>query len=130
MPSSPIFAPACRRPIVSDRGRSSAEDYAEFTERFGITDRATKGGPFGIAESYTNTTYGSPAFFSFPNPFPSSLALAASPSQSVTGYPVSTDNGVIRQYNVSIERKLPGEIGFRISYIGSRGSGLNYQANI
>jgi len=104
--------------------------YAEFTERFGIQDRASSGGPFAIGESYTNTAYGTPTFFSFPNPFPSSLALAASPSQSVTGYPLSTDNGVIRQFNVSVEKKLPGELGFRISYIGSRGSGMNYQANI
>lgn len=104
--------------------------YAEFTERFGITDRATKGGPFGIGESYTNTAYGTPTFFSFPNPFPTSLALAASPSQSVTGYPVDTDNGVIRQFNVTVEQKLPGELGFRVSYIGSVGSGMNYQANI
>lgn len=104
--------------------------YAEFTERFGISDRASNGGPFGIAENYTNTAYGTPSFFTFPNPFPSSLGLAASPSQSVTGYSTSTDNGVIRQYNVSVEQKLPGELGFRASYIGSWGSGLNYQANI
>ena len=105
--------------------------YAEFTERFGISDRANTGGPFGIAENYTNANQpGIGPLFSFPNPFPANLSSATSPSQSVTGYPISTDNGVIRQFNVSVEQRFAGDIGLRISYIGSRGSGLNYQANI
>jgi hypothetical protein len=108
--------------------------YAEFTERFGISDRANQGGPFGIAESYTNTltTSGNvtTSGFTFPNPFPATLNSAAIPSQSASGYPLDTNNGVIRQFNITVERKVPGEIGLRLSYIGSRGSGLNYQANI
>ncbi|HEY4049526.1 MAG TPA: TonB-dependent receptor [Acidobacteriaceae bacterium] len=107
--------------------------YAEFTERFGVSDRAYNGGPFGIAQHYTNVNEpGSQtgALFAFPNPFPSSLSLAASPSQSVNGYPLNTDNGVIRQYNVSLEQKIFKDVGLRMSYIGSHGSGLNYQANI
>jgi hypothetical protein len=105
--------------------------YAEFTERFGISDRATSGGPFGIAENYTNVNQpGIGPLFSFPNPFPASLSLAASPSQSVTGYPTKTDNGVIRQFNATVEQVFAKDFGFRLSYIGSRGSRLNYQANI
>src|SRR5882757_3044739 len=108
--------------------------YAEFTERFGISDRAYTGGPFGVAENYTNVNVpgsnGTGALFALPNPFPSSLSLAASPSQSVTGYSLNTSNGVIRQYNVSLEQKIFKDVGLRMSYIGSHGSGLNYQANI
>jgi len=108
--------------------------YAEFTERFGISDRAYTGGPFGVAENYTNVNVsgsnGTGALFALPNPFPSSLSLAASPSQSVTGYPLNTSNGVIRQYNVSLEQKIFKDVGLRMSYIGSHGSGLNYQANV
>jgi hypothetical protein len=105
--------------------------YAEFTERFAINDRANQGGPFGIAETYTNINQpGTGPLFSFPNPFPASLSLAASPSQTVTGYPLDTDNGVIRQFNLTIEREIPANIGLRISYLGSQGSGLNYKANI
>ncbi|HWZ51877.1 MAG TPA: carboxypeptidase regulatory-like domain-containing protein [Granulicella sp.] len=107
--------------------------YAEFTERFGISDRADNGGPFGVAQNYTNinepgTATG--ALFALPNPFPTSLSLAASPSQRVTGYPLNTSNGVIRQYNVSIEQKILKDVGLRMSYIGSYGSGLTYQTNI
>jgi len=107
--------------------------YGECTERFGISNRADTGGPFGIAQNYTNVNApgtATGALFAFPNPYPTSLSLAASPSQSVTGYPLGTNNGTIRQYNVSLEQKLSGQVGFRLSYIGSHGSGLNYQANI
>jgi hypothetical protein len=107
--------------------------YAEFTERFGISDRANNGGPFGIAQNYTNVNQaGTPsgALFSFPNPFPVSLSLAASPSQSVSGYPLNTDNGTIRQYNVTLEQKIFKDLGFRVSYIGSHGTNLSYQTNI
>ena len=67
--------------------------------------------------------------FSFPNPFPSSLATAVIPSQSVTGFPLQTDTGAIHQYNFSIEREVR-DIGLRASYIGSRGVGLNYNVGI
>jgi hypothetical protein len=107
--------------------------YAEFTERFGISDRAYNGGPFGVAQNYTNVNEpgtATGALFAFPNPFPASLSLAASPSQSVNGYPMNTNNGTVRQYNVTLEQKIFKDIGFRTSYIGSHGSGLSYQTNI
>lgn len=107
--------------------------YGEFTERYGINARAYTGGPFGIAQNYTNVNEpgtATGALFAFPNPYPSSLSLAASPSQSVNGYPLGTDNGTIRQYNVSLEQKIFNQVGLRLSYIGSHGSGLSYQANI
>jgi Carboxypeptidase regulatory-like domain len=107
--------------------------YGEFTERFGISARAYTGGPFGIAQNYTNVNESGSAtgaLFAFPNPYPASLSLAASPSQSVNGYPLGTDNGTIRQYNVSLEQRIFRDVGLRFSYIGSHGSGLNYQANI
>jgi Carboxypeptidase regulatory-like domain/TonB dependent receptor len=107
--------------------------YGEFTERFAANARAYTGGPFGIAQNYTNVNQpgsATGALFAFPNPYPASLSLAASPSQSVSGDPLGTDNGTIRQYNVTLEQKFAKNIGFRLSYIGSHGSGLNYQANI
>jgi hypothetical protein len=48
----------------------------------------------------------------------------------VTGYPLNTDNGTIRQYNLTVERKMFRDLGFRLSYIGSHGSGLSYQTNV
>ena len=57
--------------------------------------------------------------FQFPEPFPVSLASASIPSQSITGFPIQTDNGTIHQYNFSVEREVK-TIGLRASYVGSR----------
>ena len=101
--------------------------YGQFTERFGTsyTERVNGAGPFQIAESYTNSIQNGQPFFSMPNPFPVSLASAAIPSQSVVALPVDTSNGVIHQFNLSVEREIH-QVGVRVSYIGSRGLGLNY----
>lgn len=104
--------------------------YGAFTERIDYFQRVLTGGPFQISESYQNVIAASGgALFQFPNPYPVSLASAAIPSQSVTGYPIQTDNGTIHQFNFSIEREWHG-IGFRSSYVGSRGIGLNYNIGI
>ena len=60
---------------------------------------------------------------------PSSLGAATVPSQSITAYPLQTDNGVIRQYSFTIEREFK-DMALRVSYVGSRGSGLNYSLDI
>jgi hypothetical protein len=104
--------------------------YGAFTERIDYFQRVLTGGPFQISENYQNVIApGGGAQFQFPNPFPVSLASAAIPSQSITGYPIQTDNGTIHQFNFSIEREWRG-IGFRSSYVGSRGVGQNYNINI
>jgi hypothetical protein len=103
--------------------------YGAFTERIDYFSRVLGGGPFQISESYTNEIVNGQPLFAFPNPFPTSLASAAIPSQSVTGFPLETDNGTIHQYNFSVEREL-GNVGFRASYIGSRSIGLNYNVGI
>jgi hypothetical protein len=100
--------------------------YGAFTERIDYFQRVLTGGPFQISENYQNVIApGGGALFQFPNPFPVSLASASIPSQSITGYPIQTDNGTIHQFNLSVEREWRG-IGFRSSYVGSRGVGMNY----
>ena len=99
--------------------------YGIFTYRIDYFDRVSGGGPFQIAETYFNSIAGGQPLFSFPNPFPASLATAAIPSQSVRGYPLETRDGAIHQFNVSLERQF-GSIGARLSYVGSRSRGLNY----
>ena len=80
--------------------------YGAYTERIDYFQRVLTGGPFQISESYQNVIApGGGALFQFPNPFPASLASAAIPSQSITGYPIQTDNGTIHQFNFSIERE-------------------------
>jgi hypothetical protein len=104
--------------------------YGAYTERIDYFQRVLTGGPFQISENYQNVLApGGGALFQFPNPFPASLASAGIPSQSITGYPIDTDNGTIHQYNFSIEREWK-TIGFRTSYVGSRGVGQNYNVSI
>ena len=103
--------------------------YGEFTESYGYFARLLNTGPYQLSESYTNVLTNGTPLFTFPNPFPNSLSAATVPSQGITGYPLDTRNGAIRQYNVTIEREVHG-LGLRASYIGSRGSGFNYNLNI
>jgi hypothetical protein len=104
--------------------------YGTYTERINYFDRILTGGPFQISENYQNVIApGGGALFQFPNPYPVSLASAAIPSQSITGYPIQTDNGTIHQFTFSIEREWQG-IGFRSSYVGSRAVGQNYNIGI
>ena len=103
--------------------------YGIYTETLGRYSRLQGGGPFEIAETYQNIAADSRALLSLPNPFPSSLTAATVPSQSVTGYPLATDNGRIHQFNVTVERQI-GNVGVRASYVGSRNRGMNYSLNI
>jgi hypothetical protein len=103
--------------------------YGAYSESLGAFHRFQGTGPFQLAESFINLDEfraGRPPL-QFPNAFPS--RLGSIPSQSVSGYPVNTDNGVIHQFNLSIEKELH-RIGLRASYIGSRSRGLNYDLAI
>ncbi|MBI3679492.1 MAG: TonB-dependent receptor [Acidobacteria bacterium] len=103
--------------------------YGMYTETVGRYSRLQTAGPFEISETYQNTVAGGSPQFQFPNPFPSSLAGARIPSQSVTGYPLNTDNGRIHQFNFTIERQWK-DLGLRLSYVGSRNRGINYGIGI
>jgi hypothetical protein len=103
--------------------------YGVYTERLSPFARANGGGPFDIEETYFNRIENGRPLFSFPNPFPDTLAEASVPSQSVSGYPMTVHNGYIHQFNVSVEKQI-ANVGLRLSYVGSRGRGLNYTLNI
>ena len=99
--------------------------YGIFNEFLGQLARLSGGGPFEISETYFNSITNGQPLFQMPNPFPSSLATASIPSQSVTAYPKQTKIGMIHQFNVTLERQI-ADIGFRLSYIGSRNRNMNY----
>lgn len=103
--------------------------YGLFTESLGAFHRFQGTGPFQLQESFINLDEfrAGRAPLQFPNPFPS--RLGSIPSQSVSGYPVNTNNGAIHQFNVSLEKDYQ-RFGFRASYIGSRGRGLNYDLQL
>lgn len=105
--------------------------YGLFTEKIPDFGRLQGGGPFQISETYINQITNGIPFIAFPKPFPSTLeaALANVPSQSVTGYPNDTNNGAIHQFNLSVERQWHN-LGFRMSYVGSRSRGMNYSLNL
>ncbi len=99
--------------------------YGIYNYRIDYFDRVSGGGPFQIAETYFNSIENGRPLLAFPNAFPSGLAGASIPSQSVRGYPIQTKDGLIHQYNLSLEKQI-ADIGFRLSYVGSRSRGLNY----
>jgi hypothetical protein len=105
--------------------------YGEFTETwgYGSSGRLNGAGPFQLSESYNNVLTNGTPLFSFPNPFPSSLSLASVPGQSVTYVPLHTNEGVLRQYNVTLERQVQ-TFGLRASFVGMNGTGMNYSLNI
>ena len=84
--------------------------YGQFSEYFGRFARGFGGGPFEITEDYQNEIVNGQPLFSFPNPFPD-LSLANVPSQNIEGYPQNNNNGVIHQFNLSVEKQIQS-IGF------------------
>jgi hypothetical protein len=111
--------------------------YGIYTSRFGgnsynnfepINPQLGSTGPFSISQIYQVTDSSNP-YLSFPNPFPSSTAGAVIPSQSVSGYPLHISHGHIQQYSLSYEQEI-AHTGLRVSYLGSRSSGIDYSVNI
>ena len=101
--------------------------YGIFTETLGRFARDLTNGPYQISESFFNAIQNGQPLFAFPNPFPAGAGTVA--SQSITGYPTDTNNGKIHQFNFSIERQIK-DIGIRLSYVGARDRGMNYNINI
>jgi|UPI00047BC3EA hypothetical protein len=103
--------------------------YGEFTETwgYGASGRLNAPLPFQLNESYNNTA-GTPVF-SFPNPFPANISNSVVPSQSATYLPKHTKEGVLRQYNLTLERQV-GTFGLRASFVGMNGAGMNYSLNV
>ena len=97
--------------------------YGIFNEFLGAFVRAQGTGPFQLSETFFNTIQNGRPAFAFPSPFP--VGAGSIPSQSAVGYPMDTKNGYIQQFNFTIERQVK-DIGFRLSYIGSRDMNLNY----
>lgn len=101
--------------------------YGIFTETLGRFARDLSNGPYQLSESFFNSISNGQPLFAFPNPFPSGTGSVA--SQSIQGFPTSTNNGKIHQFNFSVERQIK-DVGIRLSYVGARDRGLNYNINI
>jgi hypothetical protein len=101
--------------------------YAIFNETLGPFARSQGVGPFQLSETFFNSIQSGQPLFAFPNPFPAGSGNV--PSQSVSGFDPDTRNGRIHQFNATVERQF-GDIGLRLSYLGSRGRALNYNIEI
>ncbi len=80
--------------------------YAVFTEQVGRFARAQGGGPYQLSETFFNSAG---SLLPWPNPFPTGAGSIA--SQSVSGYPIATENGRVHQFNLTLERQIT-DIGF------------------
>ena len=101
--------------------------YGIFTEFLGQFPFSNTGGPFQLNETFFNTVTNGQPLFQFPNPFPAGAGTV--PSQSAVGFPTDAKNGYFQQFNVTFEQQV-GQTGLRLSYVGTRGSGLNYNLEI
>lgn len=124
-PDSGNFAPRVSAAYLINENTVIRGGYGIFNAYLGRYSLSSSQGqgPFELSETFFNTIQDGQPLFSFPNPFPSGTGEV--PSQSVTGFPGNTKNGFIQQYNLSLERQL-GSVGLRVSYIGSKGSNLDY----
>jgi len=103
--------------------------YGMYNEFLGQFARQQGGGPFAITETYFNEITDGVPLFQMPDPFPSGGVSPDVPSQSVTAVPLHTQNGKIHQFNATVERQV-GDVGLRLSYIGSRNRDLNYSIGV
>ncbi|MCX6630169.1 MAG: hypothetical protein NTW28_21330, partial [Candidatus Solibacter sp.] len=103
----------------------------EFTENqgYGVGGRLSANNPYSLTETYTNSVTAGVAALSFPKPFPANPSSSLLPGQNITALPTKTDEGVIRQFNGTLEAALRG-FGLRLSYVGSRGVNMNYTLDV
>ena len=100
--------------------------YSEYTEGegYGADGTLNPTNVWNLTETYTNTISKGVTALTFPKPFPSAgSALLA--SQSVTALPSRNDEGIIRQYNATLERTIKA-MTVSAAFVGARGVGMNY----
>ncbi len=105
--------------------------YGEFTQHpgYGVNGLLSPNDPYHLTETYTNSVTSGVVALTFPRPFPTTPSASLLPGQNVTALPQKTDEGVIRQFNVTLERQSQN-YALRASYIGMRGLGMNYSLDI
>ena len=85
------------------------------------------GGPFASTVNYTNSiTNGTPAF-AFPFAFGGSSSI---PSQSISPNSPNLRTPYVQQWNLTLERQLPGKVVARASYRGFRTVQIPYQRDL
>lgn len=106
--------------------------YAQYTDGGGLGANGRindPNGPYHLVETYYNADNNGTFLYTMPDPFPATLSSTLVGPQNVNSLPAKTDEGVIHQYNATLERMAYGML-FRASAIGARGTGMNYAVNV
>ncbi|MCX6621796.1 MAG: TonB-dependent receptor, partial [Acidobacteria bacterium] len=85
-------------------------------------------GPFAGSATFVNSMTNGVPLFSFPEPFLTS-AIGAPGSQNVQGKNPNMRIPYTQQWNLTVEQQI-ADIGFRVSYVGSRTTNLIYTRNL
>jgi carboxypeptidase family protein len=90
--------------------------------------RTMGGGPFAGSATFINEIADGVPLFQFPQPFLPS-AIGAAGTQNVQGKNPHMKLPYTQQWNLTLEQQIR-EVGFRISYVGSRSVSLIYNRNL
>jgi hypothetical protein len=105
--------------------------YGVFIDSFGTTLAPAAASPlFGYVAQFTNTAASQP--FTIANPFGSGGSLVGNLEAGAANAPTfnpDLKNPRLHQWSLTAERQIKG-VGMRVSYIGSRSTGLTYTRNI
>ncbi len=100
--------------------------YGVFVDDFGFSVTAPSGGPlYGFTETFQNTDKRRPQY-TFPNPFGVSGSIG---TITGSGFKVDLKNPYVQQWNLTVERQF-ADIGVRLSYVGTKGTGLAYTRDL
>jgi hypothetical protein len=90
-------------------------------------------GPFLGSESFgPNEIVNGVPLFTLAKPFPA-IGSGTSPKQGVRGIPLNSRSdswAYDQQWNLTIEKELPGSWGTRVSYVGTKGTNWPYRNNL
>ncbi|MFB3826500.1 MAG: carboxypeptidase regulatory-like domain-containing protein [Bryobacteraceae bacterium] len=100
--------------------------YGMFIDDFGFSVAGPSAGPlYAYSEIFQNTNRRAPQYV-FPNPFGES---GSSGTITANGFNVALRNPYSQQWNLTLEREF-GDVGVRLSYIGTKGTSLVYTKEV
>jgi len=100
--------------------------YGIYIDDFGLSITPPYKSPlYGFSETFQNTDRRQPTYV-LPNPFGGVGSIG---TISAGGYKVDMANPYIQQWNLTVERQI-GDIGARLSYVGTKGTGLGYTRDL
>jgi len=98
--------------------------YSHYSENV-TGDLAT--GPYAATTVSTNSVVNGQPLFTLANPF----AISGTPgTPTLRAVAPDLKNSYAQQYSLSLEREIARDLGLRVSYIGSKGTGLAYRRDV